>query len=72
MLKAVAFQTVCAWVLAVLVYQIGSRIETGVINMANVLVGGIILLIVLVIIIRQFGKKETECASCPYCDSCKK
>lgn len=72
MLKAVIFQTVCAWILAVLVYQIGSRIESGVINVANLIVGGIIIEIVLFIIIRKFGKKESECSSCPYCDTCKK
>ena len=72
MLKAVAFQTICAWILATVVYQIGSRIEQGVINIANVLVGGVILAIVLALLIRQFGKKESECASCPYCDTCKK
>ena len=72
MLKAVTFQTVCAWLLAVVVYQIGSRIEQGVINMANVLVGGVIFAIVFVIVIRQLVKKDSECASCPYCDSCKK
>lgn len=72
MLKAVAFQTVCAWLLAVIVYQIGSRIESGVINVANLLVGGIILIVVLTIVIRKFTKKESECASCPYCDSCNK
>lgn len=72
MLKAVAFQTVFAWLLASLVYQIGSRIEQGVMNVANILVGGIIFAIVLVIIIRMFSKKETECSSCPYCDTCKK
>ncbi len=72
MLKAVAYQTVFAWLLAVIVYQIGSRIERGTINMANILVGGVILLVVLVIIIKMFGKKESECASCPYCDTCKK
>ena len=72
MLKAVTFQTVCAWFLAVLVYQFGSRIEQGVINMANMLVGGIILLVVIFIIIRLFGRKESECSSCPYCDTCQK
>ena len=72
MLKAVTFQTVFAWILAVIVYQIGIRIEQGVMNMANVLVGGIILLVVVFIVVRMFIKKESECSSCPYCDSCKK
>lgn len=71
-IKAVGFQTICAWVLAVVVYQIGSRVENGIINLANVIVGGIILIIILEIIISKFNKKESECSNCPYCDSCKK
>lgn len=72
MLKAVAFQTICAWILAVIVYQIGSRIETGVLNIANVVVGGIIIAVILAIIIAKIRKKDGECSSCPYCDSCQK
>ena len=72
MLKAVAFQTIFAWVLATIVYQIGSRIEVGTLNIANIIVGGIVLIVVLAIIIRQFGKKDSECTNCPYCDTCKK
>ena len=71
-LKAVAFQTVFAWLLATVVYQIGRSLEHGIINIANILVGGIIFAIVLVIVIRMFSKKESECSSCPYYDSCKK
>ena len=72
MLKAVAFQTIFAWFLAVIIYQIGSRIQTGAINVANVIVGGTILAVVLAIIIRKLGKKESECTSCPYCNTCNK
>ena len=72
MLKAVAFQTIFAWVLATIVYQIGSRIEVGTLNIANIIVGGIVLIVVLAIIIRQFGKKDSECTNCPYCNTCKK
>ncbi len=72
MLKAVAFQTIFAWFLAVILYQIGSRIEAGTLNVANIIVGGILLIVVLTIIIRQFGKKDSECTNCPYCDTCKK
>ncbi len=68
MLKAVAFQTVCAWILGCIVYQVGSRIE----NIANVIVGGIIIAVVVGIILSKVGKKDSECSSCPYCDSCKK
>ncbi len=71
MLKAVLFQTTCAWVLATLVYQIGSRIENGTFNIANVLIIGAILIAVIGICISKFKKKKDGCASCPYCDSCK-
>ena len=71
MLKAVLFQTACAWILATLVYQIGSRIENGTFNIANVLIIGAILIAVISICISKFKKKKDGCASCPYCDSCK-
>ena len=71
MLKAVLFQTACAWILATLVYQIGSRIENGTFNIANVLIIGAILIAVIGICISKFRKKKDGCASCPYCDSCK-
>lgn len=72
MLKAVAFQTICAWILASIVYQVGSRIESGVLNIANVVVGGIIIVLIGGIIISKISKKDGECSSCPYCDNCKK
>lgn len=72
MLKAVAFQTVFAWILATIVYQIGSRLENGTINIANIIVGGILLIFVIGIIISKMNKNKSECTTCPYCDSCKK
>lgn len=71
MLKAVLFQTACAWVLATIVYQVGSRIENGSLNVANVVVIGIIVLVVLGICISKIKGKKDGCSSCPYCDSCK-
>ena len=70
LLKAVAFQTIFAWILATLVYQIGSRIENGTLNMANIVVIGIILIIVLIILFKK--DKNKECSGCPYCNSCDK
>ena len=70
MIKAVAFQTIFAWILATIVYQVGSRILSGAINIANVVVIGIILLIVFIIVIKNM--KASECLGCPYCDNCKK
>lgn len=71
MLKAVLFQTVCAWVLATIVYQIGSRIENGTINIANIIVIALILIVVIGIFISKLKKKKDGCANCPYCDNCK-
>ena len=72
MLEAVTFQTVFAWILAVLVYQIGSRLETGVISIADLIIASVIIMIVATIIIKKVIKKESECASCPYYNSCNK
>lgn len=71
MLKAVLFQTSCAWVLATAVYQIGSRIENGTFNIANILIIGAIVLAVIGIIIKKIKRKKDGCSGCPYCDSCK-
>lgn len=71
MLKTVLFQTTCAWVLATIVYQIGSRIENGTFNIANILVIAVLLIIVLYIILKTINNKKKGCTSCPYCDSCK-
>ena len=72
MIKAVIFQTLIAWILATIVYQIGSRIEAGVINVANVVVLTIIALIVFFIILNQIKGKDVECNNCPYCKDCTK
>lgn len=68
MLKAVAFQTVFAWILATAVYQIGSRIENRTFNLANLLV--ISSIIGLIILIIKGRENKEECRNCPYCSSC--
>ena len=70
MLKAVAYQTGFAWLLATGVYQIGSRLETGVLSVADLLIGGLILVIVVSIIHTAVKKEDSECSTCPYCDGC--
>ena len=65
MLKAVLFQTVFAWILATLVYQIASRF-----SLVNILIIGIIVAVVLFIIFKSI--KSKKCTSCPYCKSCGK
>ena len=67
MLKAVLFQTTIAWILATLVYQIGSRIEKGTFNFANIIIIIAIVVLVLFILLRS---KKTRCSSCPYSKSC--
>ena len=71
MLKVVIAQTLCAWCLATVVYQIGSRIENGTLNMANILIILGIAGLVVFIIINSIKKNKKGCASCPYCDKCK-
>ena len=71
MLKAVLFQTASAWLLATIVYQIGSRIENGTFNIANILVIGAILLAIISILISKLKKKKDGCSNCPYCNNCK-
>jgi len=72
MLKAIAFQTTLAWILSVVVYQIGSRIENNTLNWANVFVGGIIIISVALILISKLKNKGKECMNCPYSKSCSK
>ena len=67
MLKAVLFQTSFAWLLATIVYQIGSRMEKGTFNLADIIIASIVLIIVLFILFRP---KKDRCTGCPYCKSC--
>ena len=71
MLKAVAFQTIFAWILSTALYQIGNRIENGTFNFANLIVIAIIVAIVIFVLTKG-KKKGDECNSCPYCKSCDK
>lgn len=70
MLKAVAFQTILAWLLATIVYQIGSRIEKGLMSFADLLIILAILIVVISILVRK--KRENECCNCPYSKACDK
>lgn len=71
LLAAVVFQTVLAWILATIVYQVGSRIESGVLNIANIAVI-VVVIAIIALVVHQLRRKEGECTSCPYCDSCQK
>jgi len=67
MLIAVTFQTVLAWVLATLVYQIGSRVSA-----VNIILILGLLLVVGLIIRSMLKKKDNKCAGCAYCNTCSK
>ncbi len=70
MLKAVAFQTIFAWLLATGVYQIGSRIESGILSAADLII--IVSILIIVIVILTKNDKNQECAGCPYSAACNK
>ncbi len=72
MLKAVAFQTIFAWCLATIVYQVGSRIENGTFNVANTVIIAFIIIVVSLILVKEKTNKGKECRACPYCNSCNK
>ena len=66
MLIAVVCQTIYAWLIGTLFYQIASHIKG--INIANTII--ISLLILILILIIKSTKKNIGCENCPYCDSC--
>lgn len=70
--RAVLFQISLAWILATAVYQVGTRIENGIINIANILVLIFLLIIVLGIVLLKTKTKDNKCIRCPYCKSCTK
>lgn len=72
MLKAIIFQTLCAWILGTIVYQIGSRIENGSFNIANIVIIGVVVIAVIGVILNKIKNKKDGCSSCPYCDNCNK
>ena len=65
MLKVVVFQIVFAWSLAVLIYQIGSRIENGSFNIWNFIILGIIWLIFFMLLTSK--QKYSQCEGCRKC-----
>ena len=72
MSKAVAFQIAIAWILSAIIYQTGSRLENGTINLADILIIGAIAIILIKIIMEKMRDKNSECARCPYVTSCNK
>lgn len=65
MLKVVIFQIVFAWSLAVLIYQVGSRIENGSFNIWN-----FIILIIIGLIFFMLITSKQKCSQCEGCGKC--
>ena len=65
MLKVVVFQIVFAWSLAVLIYQVGSRIENGSFNIWNFIILGIIGVIFFMLL-----TSKQKCSQCEGCRKC--
>ncbi len=70
LLKAICFQTALAWVLATVVYQVGSRLQYF--SIADVLITFGIIAIAVLIIKNFFRKNRDKCSTCPYSDNCEK
>ena len=65
MLKVVVFQIVFAWSLAVLIYQVGTRIENGSFNIWNFIILGIIVVIFFMLL-----TSKQKCSQCEGCRKC--
>lgn len=67
-LKIVLFQIVFAYILGVLVYQIGSGIERKTFNISNLVI--IFIIISAILLILKNRENVNECSGCPYNKSC--
>lgn len=65
MIKVVIFQIVFAWSLAVLIYQVGSRIENGSFNIWN-----FIILVIIGLIFFMLITSKQKCSQCEGCGKC--
>lgn len=65
MLKVVIFQIVFAWSFAVLIYQVGSRIENGSFNIWN-----FIILVIIGLIFFMLLTSKQKCSQCEGCRKC--
>ncbi|NLC47870.1 MAG: ferrous iron transporter B [Tenericutes bacterium] len=72
MLLAVVFQTVIAWLLATTVYQIGSRIGSGTLNITNIIIITMLTIIIILILLPRPKRKKSRCSGCPYSKMCNK
>lgn len=71
-LKAITYQTTFAWILATIVYQIGSRIENKTLNIMNLIIIMFVSISAIYVLIKNKNVQKSGCSSCPYCNSCNK
>lgn len=70
LLKAIAFQTALAWLLATFIYQIGNRIEKGIFNIVDIAFIEVIASLVILIVRALVKKNKNECVRCAYYKNC--
>lgn len=70
LLKAIGFQTIIAWLLGTLVFQIGSLCQILNISVGTIIIG-ILLIVIILAVILNMRKKKNKCSGCPYCSFCK-
>lgn len=70
MFTSLIYQFVIAWIGAFIVKIIGSTIFSGNLgSLAELAIGGVILLTSTIILLRMFNKKSSGCSSCSSCSS---
>lgn len=70
MFTSLIYQFVIAWIGAFIVKIIGSTIFSGNLgSLAELAIGGVILLTSTIILLRMFNKKSSDCSSCSCCSS---
>ena len=68
MFMAVIFQTIYAWLLATIFYQVASNIKY--INVPNTIIITLLIIIIILVIVRT--RKHKGCENCPYCSQCER
>lgn len=71
LLKAIVFQIGIAWILATSIYQVGSRIENGILNFGNITIFIILISIIMLVIHTKLERNSLECKNCIFYNSCK-
>ena len=70
MFTSLIYQFIIAWIGAFIVKIIGSTIFSGTLgSLAELAIGGVILLTSTIILLRMFNKKSSGCSSCSCCSS---